>query len=116
MQIADNPRNGKRIHRAPTRQPAVTPGVGGGNLRWRSSAETEEKQPEQRGYQSNLTGFSPNEVGICSTFLTYPPFVTPPVMWTRCDGASKRSRSARLSHCFLIGKHLEESAQENDIG
>ena len=79
------------------------------------SAETEESDLSS-GYQSNLNGFIPNAVGLCSTFLTYPPFVTPPVMGACCDGASKRNGIARPSHCFRIGAHPEVSAQENDAG
>lgn len=48
------------------------------------SAETEESDLSS-GYQSNLNGFTPNEVGFCSTFLAYPSLRD-----ATCDGGMLR--------------------------
>ena len=80
------------------------------------SAENRAEQPEQR-LSVQLNGFIPNaSVSVVHFLLT--PFVTPPVRGTRCDGASKRGGTARLSHCFLVGTHPspEPSAREDDPG
>ena len=71
------------------------------------SAENRAEQPEQR-LSVQLNGFIPNaSVSVVHFLLT--PFVTPPVRGTRCDGASKRGGTARLSHCFLVDTHQAQS-------